>query len=473
MHSLKRQQFILAIAGTLFALGIHWWNASASGHFMHETADDASYLRPAENFAATGTWKDNSTGASSFVQRPPLFGIVHLPFYLLFGKLAAFAQSGFFFLLHGFALFRLPAIFQHFTSRKQSLLFSWIYALLPCFWGFLSYQITEALSPSLVILLIASIQGKRSSGIGSVILLFLCCWMLRPVLVLLFPVVLWLLITKRKALVPRKHLWNFVVLVCSLVAVFSWEFRKHAYLGTWGELHPIYHESNASLYRPVHASLTNVFRTWETQPEVFHAIAGSCTGGDSTYRSLDYLKAYTAERAIPLKPERLYALLRQYTAANQELIPTLSRNERLSETAAEADLRHLLDQLADSLQSAEPFRYYIQTPFRGAKEQLTKSQLNLELFQVVYRHSWWVAILRWICVLTILCSLLLSVFALFSGDTLLRWFSAGILLFLFYLFFVQRLNEDRYLIPMLPMIFITGMSVLGKMTDKRMASRHS
>ena len=46
--------------------------------------------------------------------------------------------------------------------------------------------------------------------------------------------------------------------------------------------------------------------------------------------------------------------------------------------------------------------------------------------------------------------------AIFSRRPELRWLSAGILLYCFYLFYIQRMNEDRYIVPMLPVIFVCG-----------------
>ena len=468
MHGFRKQQLILAVAGTLFALCIHWWNAKLSGltDGIHTTADDASYLRPAENFANYGTWKDNPDGASAFVQRPPLFGIIHLPFYLVFGNGSAIAGTCFFLLLHGLALFHLPAVFSRFLNRKQALFYSGIYALLPCFWGFLSYQITEALSPSLVILLIAAALHKGKYSLAALLFLFLCCWMLRPLLILLFPIVIYRLIAERNVLFSRTSWWNPAIILLMLIAVFSWENRKAAYLGSWGNLHPIYHASNKSPYRPVHAALTDVFRIWETKPEALHAITGSCWSGDSSHRSLNYLRSYVKERSIPLKPELLYSLLNDYTACNQELILLFSKNTLNGETENEIRLRQRFSQLADSLESAQPLRYHILTPLQGAHEQLTKSQLNLELFQLHYRGIWWTELLRLACLLLIVSSLIFTFAAFFLSEKLLKWLATGALLYVFYLFYVQRLNEDRYLIPLLPLVFITGMTALTLLIKK-------
>jgi len=469
MHVFQRRRLLLVLSGLVLAVCVHWWNAEMSDlpFGLHATADDPSYLRPAENFFDHGTWKDNSTGASSFVQRPPLFGSIHLVFYSLFGSSAAVAGMIFFFLLHGLALYQLPALLKNFTSERRSLLFAALYALLPCFWGFLSYQITEALSASLVLLLLAAVLHKGNYSLAVSLLLFLCCWLLRPVLILLFPLLLYRLIRERKTFISLKHWWTPAALLIVVATSFLWEYRKAGYMEHWGELHPIYHPTNESLFRPVHASLTDLFRVWETRPEVFHAIAGSSESSDTNYRSRGFVQHYITERKVPLKPEILYALLQEYARVNRALQQRFPSERIVSESSGEIVLRQKIDRLADSLRKAEPLQYHILTPLKGMREQLPKSQLNLELFQLHYRGSWWAEALRFICVIVILGSLFLTFLALFSRNRQLILLAAGAFLYLFYLFYFQRLNEDRYLLPVLPVLLIVACGRLqdGKTLD--------
>jgi hypothetical protein len=459
MHLSVVNPLRLAIAGLLVAVAVHVlnaWIADVPG-WIHVTADDASYLRPAENWLSDGTWKDNSEGVSSFVQRPPLLGAVHGFFYFIFGAGgAAIASVVFFFLLHGLALYRLPGLLQHFVKERTAFRISWVYALTPCFWGFLNYQITEAMSASLVLLTLANCFRDDRFAVFRVIFLLGCLWFLRPVLMLLFPVCLLFFFRKRKELFSLKHWWNPAIALMVLLLVFSWEYRKAGYTGRWGNLHPIYHASNHSVFRPVHRSLTHVFQVWETRPEVFHAIVASCWSEDSSLRSLESLKAYVTERNIPLSPEALHDVLSEYHSINAELIPLMDSNRLSIETGRERRFRKQLDALAEDLRDNNLLQYHLITPARSAFEQLKKSQLNLELFQSVYRGNIVVETIRMFCMLLLGLLFLGSFAAIFSRRPELRWLSAGVLLYCFYLFYVQRMNEDRYLVPMLPMIFVCG-----------------
>lgn len=453
-----QKAFWLALTGIVLAGFLHLYNGFLSGlpQGMHTTADDASYLAPAENWWHTGTWKDNSVGISSYIQRPPMMGIIHLLEYVPFGKFAPAAHFLFCLLLHGWSLYRLPRLLTQFLPEKQALSAAWLYATLPCFWGFLSYQITESVSPALVLLLASYLlnRNKTGSSILPILILTTVLWLLRPVLILLvlFPLIIYL---KKNWLSLRKVQIGVTAALC-LLAVFSWEIRKAGYSGKWGELHPIYHAENASLYRPPHEAMSDLFRIWETRPEVFHAIAHSCWGEDSTKRSAAFLEGYIQERNVPMSVLELQELLAAYAAVNRPVIHAIESGKTPVQTMAERRFMHRVYQLESRLRKSNKQQYYLTTPFLSMKEMLTKSQLNPELFQVHFRGKLPVELLRYVCVALINLLVAGTILVMFRRKSELRWMAFGILLYGFYLFYVQRLNEDRYLVPALGVLFVTG-----------------
>lgn len=472
MQFYKQAAFRIALAGIIVAACVHFINGALS-HLpegIHTTADDASYLRPVENMINQGIWKDNSEGASAYVQRPPLFGIVHGLFYAITPEHSAFIGFLFFLLLHGLALYRLPGLLQQFLPEKTSFLLTLLYASTPCFWGFLSYQITEAISPSLVILLLAVSQREGKYQLSSTLLLLTCIWFLRPVLILLFPVVIPVFIRHFSNGISLRNWLNPVILLLCLATIFSWEYRKARYMGHWGELHPIYHSSNNSLFRPAHASLSNLFRVWETRPEVFHSIAGACWSGDSSVFSESYLYSYLSDRSVQFSAKDLHELLTEYSAIQQEVQQLAANKQLQGETSREILFRERTDSITTTLKKSHFVRYHFLTPVQSAKDQFTKSQLNLEIFQVYGRGNWFVELLRIFCLVLINFLLMGSVLILFGKNLQLRLISLGILLYCFYLFYVQRLNEDRYIIPLLPLLFVSG-SVFWWQTIRYIRSR--
>src|SRR5687768_16936310 len=112
------------------------------------TADDVSYIAPAVNFYEKGVWKDNSAGVSSYVQRPPMIGIVNWVF-LHFTE-SGNCQKYLAVILHGLALFVFGIMCIGWFGKRMGIILQCLYALLPCFWGYLFYFLTESITPSLL-----------------------------------------------------------------------------------------------------------------------------------------------------------------------------------------------------------------------------------------------------------------------------------------------------------------------------------
>lgn len=415
---------------------------------IHETADDASYYRPAYNFLEGKGWRDNSIGASSYVGRPPLMGFLYLINKLLFGSSALFF---FYFLaiaLHGCAIYHLKKIADNYFSSFSAQFIVALYCLLPCFWGFLSYGITEAFSSSLVIIACSYCllsNGKKQLLIllnfGAILVLF------RPVLVLiLFPLLLFNLIkikyqTKQKT--SRISLFSSFV----LVLIFSlWQMRIYTKTGQLS-LHPIYHQTNHSEFRPPHAELTNLFRVWEHLPENFHFWVGKCRNKESI--NLEEVSAYCRENGAPISPQKLLIYFQRLQNCYVEIEQLHKRKALIFYTKNEIQLVADLRKETAQLKSDNSLRYYLLTPIHSVKHLFSKSQLNLTVFQEKWRGSFPMECLRYFCLLILLASNLSLVISLFNSKSEIRLLAIGVLLFLFYLFYVQRLNEDRYLVPIL------------------------
>lgn len=456
----KRFSLILTISGCIMVLGLFFLEKEAFQlpFGMHETADDPSYLRPAENWINHGVWKDNTNGASAYVQRPPLFGTVYALVYSIGGKSAPLVLFLFNFALHLFALHLLyQLICEYFTPRK-ALYFSLIYAITPIFFGFLSYQISEAFAGSFMIIgvyLFTRPTFPRYKASVFIIALML----FRPVLILLFlPAFLFLLLSKTN---KNRLNWRQISLLgFSLIACLSWEIRKHHYTQEWLNPHPIYHASNESQFRPLHAAFSDLFRIWETRPEVFHTLMGKAWSSDTiAYKTV---LEYSQARSIPISARHLHQLLKQYQTINIELKKQFEQHEFKVETSSEKQLGKQIIHLTTQIKAANPWTNWIKTPFLGMKEQLFKSHLNLGIFQETYRGTFLVESLRYACLAFVLLLYLSLIFGLFIKG-ILRFLAIGGLIYLTYLFWFQRMNEDRYLQPVLCFAFIIGIGSLKRL----------
>lgn len=446
MRLALRTKIIASIVAMAWALAFHLINGSYTGSIIHHTADDASYLRPAENFLHSGTWKDNFTGPSAFVQRPPLMGVQHAVFYEISPGTAQFFTFGLAILLHGIAVFILTGFLFRRFSRISALATLAAYIVLPIFWGFLSYQITEAFAVSFVTIAICALSDEKATvyrwlTICSMALLF------RPVLVLLFlPFIPRFVRKSTHKISPGTKLLSLAL----LLAVFGWEMRKHTYMGNWPDPHPIYSAENETMFRPPHHALSDLFRLWETKPENLHQISGSLWLGDSTFLEQAQAKAYSDESKCPLTAKQLTDLFRRYQSA--AISAQQQFGKQAGETPEEKAFAHYCDILRKQTASNYPIQNMLETPARSAIDLFSKSQLNLEIFQNYWRGNFLTELLRIFCLTLILAGLIATCVCAFNST--FRVPALGAIAYMLYLFWFQRMNEDRYGIVLLPVFLL-------------------
>ena len=429
-----------------WALIFHLVNGSYTGDVIHQTADDASYLRPAENFLHSGTWKDNFTGPSAFVQRPPLMGVQHALFYAVSPQAAPFLTFGFAILLHGIAVFLLTGfLFKRFNRPIAATALA-AYIVLPVFWGFLSYQITEAFAVSFVTISICCLLDEKATVYRW---LTICCMALlfRPVLALLFLPFLFSFIRKGTRKISLR---TRLLAMAMLLATFGWEIRKHTYTGTWFDPHPIYSAENQTMFRPAHHALSDLFRIWEVKPENLHRISGSLWAGDSTFLQPETIRAYIDESTCPLTEKQLADVLWRYRSA--AFNARLSFGRQQGETSEEKAFTHYCNIVKKQTASSFPAQNLLKTPARSAVDLFRKSQLNLEVFQNYWRGNLLTELLRYLCLAFILAGLIATFVCL--GNPSFRIPATGAILYLLYLFWFQRMNEDRYGIVLLPIFLL-------------------
>jgi hypothetical protein len=242
-----------------------------------------------------------------------------------------------------------------------------------------------------------------------------------------------------------------------------WNVRTYAIAGKWMGIHPIYSSTNNSLYRPSHEKMTNLFRIWEHDGAVFHSTI-SILANDTTNEFLS-----KALKNVPVKFHRKvkpifikFHELKQYQKQN------LSHYKRLkSDFKGEKEFYVQVDNAIKSIKDENKVEYYILTPFQSLKKLMLSSHLNLFIFQISFRGNIFMELGRYFSVL-LLCTLYLSSFlSLFSKKIKPQQVLAvGIIVSLFYLFFFQRLNEERYLTPIIPLAFLVFISFYAEFSKK-------
>jgi len=438
----NKKTIVLAAIGIAVAFSVHLFELQTMNldGYLHSTADDPSYVRPATNFLEHGIWKDNSEGPSSYVQRPPVTGFFHLLGTAISGS---DNRIGFFIialLLHGIGIIALFKTLQQFVSEKWGLISTAAFILLPCFYGFLSYSLSEALLvSSLLITGYFHLVPQRSqlTKMGSALFLL---YLFRPVLLLCFlPLFIYKLNEYRKKNEKKGSTLGSKLVLFSLIGfTLFWEVRKFNYTSTFSP-HPIYHLENKSIFRPAHASLTELFKIWEYQPEHFHALAGTPLKDDSLSRA--FVFDYYNQKKPPISKDQFFKILLTYSQVN--LQPVVSKTEQLK-------FQLKLDEYTKVLYSENKQRYWIETPYLSASENLKKTHLNLGIFQEKYRGNIIIELIRYGTLGLLLLGYLSMIFILFTGiKTEIKRLASGAWVYFIFLIEYQRMNEDRYFLPMI------------------------
>lgn len=441
--SFNKKLIIIAFVGTLLAItwqeiNSSYLNETESLRFgMIQTADEASYLAPPKNFLSNGVWADNSDGITRFYQRSPGYGSIYLICKVLFGKYALLGLKviqiiGYFLsilLIGKIALKLLP-------TDKIALLTALVAATLPMFSGFMYYTLTEGITPLLTLWSIHSyINYDKNKKPFQLIVSTAILILVRPQLVLLplLFIIFHLL---------KKEWKQSLFITLAFLPFFLWQMRTYSISSEFPGLHPIYSKENNTLYRPSHEVMTDLFRIWESDGAQFHSAIAAINNSTISIAMVNI----PSEIQVKVKPvfieyERLLNAEYSYSSAEY--------------TAAEIKFITKTQGIIKQLKKENKYRNIIETPLKSAHYLLSKSQMNLFIFQEPWRGNFFIESLRIASVLLINLGFLAALWILlrFKLDrlTIIAGFS---ILSLFYLIYIQRLNEERYLTPLLPLLLI-------------------
>lgn len=463
--------------GTIWAFIVNTHNVSYLNRIqspkvkggMVITADDASYLVPAENLLRIGIWKDNSEGLSAFVQRPPGMGILHLLAYSISPGYSSVVHKCLHIIVHFLGLLLFGRIAWIFFSDKRAIVLQIIYAAIPCYWGYMFYYLTESVTPVILLAILwgflefkknPSSKWLLTQAVFSGLLL-----LLRPQLIIFLSPVFyssWLFLKK-----SGKSNVHIIIMTFTLIlgAFLLWQIRGMSIVGYWPGMHPVYNTSNKSPYRPVHQSFGEIYKIWEHNSEHFHTdmlLIWDHPDRDSLAVMNDIsliLSGIPDKIKKKVGEEEWENMFYQFHLISADVHNGLYQVESPREKA----LRQRINRHTTILRSAFWKDNYLITPFHSARFLLTKSQLNLDIFQHLYRGRWWMEVLRYFSVLLLLSWLMGTTWGIIKfRNELYFLFGTSVLMYMGYLFFIQKMNEERYLFPILPIILVLGYNALFK-----------
>ncbi|MCA1762208.1 MAG: hypothetical protein ABR574_02475 [Cryomorphaceae bacterium] len=481
---------MLAVLAVLFSVFFHGYNAlSLAGDSANQiredvtvvTADDASYLAPVENFIAGKGWRSNATGSAAYFTRTPGYGFIYFTFRsFLDSPSALFALVCFQIGLFGIAVGFIP-----FLGRSIGLnplaaeLVGLTVAILPMFSGFLSYTLTEGVTPALVIfffvLLLKGYERQTKFLIFASLLLGFIILIRPPLLVLSFGFLPFLF-------VKRSRISFFTILVCAVLSsgpLFIWNWHLNEITGKWGGLHSIYHEDATSLYRPLHKEIWNFHKMTGQSGSDFHRsierLNASAKLGESAKMAVDQVVQQFNQRVFDsVNPDSLRKAYRDYSEVLVEQNRVVNSGGVIrTETDAERELRNTFESFRIQYVRANPLHSMLFVPVKVYGDLAFHSNLSLYVFQKSWRGNLFMELLRALCFAIHSLSFLIFPIAAFCflrqpGITAI---SIPVLVYLAYLALVQRGIEERYTLPFLVPMFLLSALFLHRIIQKLTTSK--
>jgi hypothetical protein len=434
------------------------------------TSDDASYIRPALNFLDSGVWKGSNPGVGAYVLRSPGYGMIFGVFTYIFGDTnGLIAMVLFQLILWSLAVGAIPFLARSLgLKEKPSWWLAVFISLMPMFYGFLSYTLTEAITPSLVIffytfLFLGIEKSRKLLLISAIVLGFLI--LVRPPLILLVLSYLPFFPVLRKRLVP--------VLFIALAPIFLWQLRVHRFTGRF-DLHPIYQSDASDLYRPLHEAAWNFHKmTGQTGVEfhqsmnlLWQAVEGNIDNTDATNTAMSSLHSSVL---TTFGEEDLAAVYSQYITILRQQAPYQLANVPInSSLVGEGELILRFESMQKEYVSNNFAHAWLAAPASVIKELVLHSNLSLYMFQKPLRGNALVETLRWFSLAVHLFIYLFALAFLFRKKNQVSIsISMPAILFFLYLIFIQRGIEERYMLPYLVPLLLLSIHTVTSFLPER------
>jgi hypothetical protein len=436
-----------------------------------KTADDISYLRPAENYYLHGVWKDNNPGRQSFFLRTPGYGFFRYALMEAFGMEGSYVYFKYVQLL----LFSISVLLLFHIATLiglpiwLALLVEAVYGLSPFASGFLYYSITEGITPALMIaylffLLLGYRRANRFYFLAAA-LMMAYIGITRPLL-LLFGASLPLAIywSALPFSFSKKILFILLMGFIALEPIGMWALRSAYIAGQYVGIYPIYYTENNSQFRPTHQAIWEFEKSFGTTGLDFHEcmvpLWKATIKGDTSDIHIDSILIGQADFVKQtIDEQRLrnsYILYRQSIVYQRRLYP---KEVAMPDTIPVIEQQVITDfhTYTREINSKYWFYCHVIVPLKLFKSLSFHSNLSLYMFQHTYRGKWWMEMLRVIFLtLHFLCCISFIIFLLLPVHRLVKFTLGGIIgAYIFYLCYFFRGLEERYTLPILPLMLLS------------------
>lgn len=448
-----------------------------------KTADDDSYISPALFFLETGEFKNGMPGKGAYFLRPPGYSSIFVVLGTFFNtqttlKLLKYIQL-FLFALSVFCLLYIAYAF--IGSKGIAVFITAFYGISNIASGFLYYTLTEGVTPAFVIFFVYFLLKAKDKEnrlpkilnyyIGSIIFSFL--FITRPVLGVIglaIPFFLYDEIWKHK----KMKIYHFftIGLIASSSMLF-WQLRNVNIADKFVGLHPIYYiENSAGCFRPTHKTLWNLYKGWGTRGSDFHASIvpfwNSAIEGNPSSTDIDVIIGTIPSKVLKkIGKHRFEQMFRSYQESILYQKYFHDNKIPMPQTLPEIEIKTItqINALIHDFKRNFWLDYYVYSPLKVLKELTFHSNLSLYIFQKTYRGNVFMELFRLMCFSIHSVIYLSLIFSFFIKRPLYlnSIFSYSLIIYVGYLIFFQRGIEERYTLPILPLVLVSFGYWLKKM----------
>jgi hypothetical protein len=447
------------------------------------TNDDVSYIVPPKNYLKTGTWKANSIGKQSYFIRPPGYGI----FYLIFIKIADYPLALKLLKVTQLLLFSCSVYWLYFIgftllkNKTIALLGSALYGLAPFTIGFLYYTLTEGITPALLLLyifLLLKAHTKKSKKTKSIFyflasISFAYLVIVRPQLSFFVALIPLFIINDYWSLSIKKMATQIVVFIIIGFSFWgAWQYRNYKITNQILPIHPIYYSDGNSFFRPTLKAYWNFVGSWAQEGETAYSYMvplweNAINGDTSIVYIQKALNTFPDKVIAHFGRSRLTQVFRNYQTTVLYQKPYYEKRMPMPEVLSEIERKTIneFNQLTVEYKNEFWFDYHIRSPLKVFKKMAFHSNLSLYVFQHTYRGNWLMEVVRWLFFIIHSICFVLLIFNLFyfkKSSILSYGINFIVFIYVFYLCYFQRGIEERYTLPILPLLIIGALLFFNK-----------
>ena len=449
------------------------------------SVDNEYYVTPVENYLSGQGWK-RETGVNSngdYFRRVPGYSIVYLFFTGIFKEPVAHLLLKIFqFLLF---LSTIPAVYylcKQVSGVLASRIVTSVYALIPFVSSWTYYTLTESISPELVIFYcffllkaVNSIEKDKKTKYYLLASVFLTFGILTRPYIALAGLALFVFSFRDFVWLKKGNWGRFFYTSCLIPAILigAWTIRNYSIAKEFVPLEKAFHPQSTDRMKPEFRGLFSFVKCWGEDGynlTAYHErMYWAAVEGDTSSVYVKHILSNWPPKIIAeYKYDTLFAVLK----AHQELIfsfrPYFNSKTKMPDQYLESqiNMEKKYNKLISAYKRDHLLSYWIVTPLTYLKRLVVHSHTaNIYFFQGENREKKYVNVYRFLLLMVhiaVYLSLLLNIFIMRGWMNRLVFVLIHLLVIIFFTF-IHREIEQRYMLPILPLIIIGSACVVDRL----------